>query len=348
MTATRRQFLKAASTVAFTGPAIVNSQNKAGIKPAVVGKGDFKYACLHEWGELPANIEWQTTHGVAIDSTGLIYITHRGTGRPASDVVVVFDEKGKFVRSFGKELHGGGHGIDIRREGNDEFAYLSNTGKQTVVKTTLKGNVVWTKTKPVESGKYDDPKTPYSPTNINFMPDGGFVIGDGYGSHYLHQYNKDGKWIRTWGGNGDEPGKMKTPHGHWLDNRLGRKPAIAVCDRANARLQYFDLEGKHLGFVKELSFPADIDIQGETMLVSDLHARLTLFDKDNKVITHLGEDKEWTKQVVASGFPVRRDPKQWRNGRFIHPHDACFDKDGNIYVAEWVSNGRITKLERLG
>ena len=84
------------------------------------------------------------------------------------------------------------------------------------------------------------------------------------------------------------------------------------------------------------------------MLVSDLHARLTLFNKDNKVITHLGEDKEWTKQVVASGFPVRRDPKQWRSGRFIHPHDACFDKDGNIYVAEWVSTGRITKLERLG
>ena len=43
------------------------------------------------------------------------------------DTVLVFDPKGKFVRSFGKEWHGGGHGIDIRKEGSEEFIYLSNT-----------------------------------------------------------------------------------------------------------------------------------------------------------------------------------------------------------------------------
>jgi len=30
----------------------------------------------------------------------------------------------------------------------------------------------------------------------------------------------------------------------------------------------------------------------------------------------------------------------------VHPHDACFDSDGNLFVAEWVSAGRITKLRR--
>ena len=43
------------------------------------------------------------------------------------DTVLVFDPKGKFVRSFGKEWHGGGHGIEIRKEGSEEFIYLSNT-----------------------------------------------------------------------------------------------------------------------------------------------------------------------------------------------------------------------------
>ena len=33
-------------------------------------------------------------------------------------------------------------------------------------------------------------------------------------------------------------------------------------------------------------------------------------------------------------FKCKRD--QWQPGKFIHPHDACFDKDGNIFVAEWV------------
>jgi hypothetical protein len=28
-------------------------------------------------------------------------------------------------------------------------------------------------------------------------------------------------------------------------------------------------------------------------------------------------------------------------------HDACFDKDGNIIVAEWVQSGRVTKLRRV-
>ena len=92
--------------------------------------------------------------------------------------------------------------------------------------------------------------------------------------------------------------------------------------------------------------PAEIDIQGEMMLVSDLHARVTLFDKNNKVITHLGCDPEWTKKALA-GFKMRKDPSQWRDGRFIHPHDACFDRDGNIYVTEWVASGRVSFLKKV-
>ncbi|HVJ69698.1 MAG TPA: hypothetical protein VM510_17100, partial [Caulifigura sp.] len=29
------------------------------------------------------------------------------------------------------------------------------------------------------------------------------------------------------------------------------------------------------------------------------------------------------------------------------PHDACFDPQGNIYVAEWVATGRVSKLKRV-
>jgi hypothetical protein len=31
----------------------------------------------------------------------------------------------------------------------------------------------------------------------------------------------------------------------------------------------------------------------------------------------------------------------------VHPHDACFDHEGNILIAEWVATGRVTKLKRL-
>ena len=46
------------------------------------------------------------------------------------------------------------------------------------------------------------------------------------------------------------------------------------------------------------------------------------------------------------GFTIRTDESKWEQGKFVHPHDACFDRDGNIYVAEWVATGRITKLTR--
>ena len=139
---------------------------------------------------------------------------------------------------------------------------------------------------------------------------------------------------------------MKTPHGLWLDNRPGRVPSLVVADRANARLQYFTLDGKFLGFVREVSFPAHFDIRGDVLLVPDLHARISLFDKENKVLTHLGYDPGWTKQVL-DGFKIRTQPDRWPAGKFIHPHDACFDKDGNIFVAEWVATGRVSFLRRV-
>src|SRR5262245_13347835 len=296
-TATRRNFLKAAAAAAALplGPTILGAQDKAGTKRPVVGSGEHKYECVHNWGELPSHVKWGETHGVAVDAAGLVYIKHRNNAPDPMDAIVVFDPAGKFVRSFGDEYNGGGHGIDIRKEGNTEFLYLCDVKHNIVTKTTLKGEFVWTKGRPQEPGVYKDPAVKYSPTNVAFAPDGGFYIGDGYGSHYIHQYDKDANWVRTWGGQGTEPGKMRPPHGLWLDNRPGREPTLVVADRANARLQYFSLDGKFLSFVNDVSFPAHFDIRGEVLLVPDLHARVSLFDKNNKVITPLGYDPEWTK-----------------------------------------------------
>ncbi len=347
-TGSRRSFLKTAGAAVaggFFAPAILGAADKAGVKNPVVGEGAFQYEAIHGWGEVPQHIQWGETHGVCVDEAGLIYIAHRSHAKTPMDAIVVFDPAGKFVRSFGKEYHGGGHGIDVRKEGNEEFLYLSDTKHGVVAKTNLKGEVVWTIGRPETPAQYKDSQNRYSPTNIAFAPDGGIYVGDGYGSHFIHKYTKDGTFEFSWGGSGTEPGKMKTPHGMWLDQRDGT-PKIAVCDRANHRLQYFTLDGKHLGFVNTVSFPADIDILGDVMVVSDLHARITLFDKNNEVITHLGYQQDWTNQVL-DGFKVRAQPETWVAGRFVHPHDACFDRDGNLFVTEWVTVGRVSKLKKI-
>jgi hypothetical protein len=349
---TRRSFLKTAGATTLAtaaSPLFLHATNKSGSKTPIVGSGEFTYECHHNWGELPSTVQWGDTHGVTIDSAGLIYIKHRSHSRKARmDAIVVFDPKGKYVRSFGKAYHGAGHGIDLRKEGGEEFLYLSCIQMGIVVKTTVKGEEVWRIGRPSKPPLYKDRRKPYSPTNLAFAPDGGIYVGDGYGSNYIHQYDAKNNLVRTFGGPGTGKGQLRTPHGIWLDDRPGRKPSLIVADRANARMQYFTLEGQHISYIKDVSFPADIDLQGDVMLVPDLHARVTLFDKNNKVITHLGYEAAWTKQVLANGLKLRNDPKKFRPGRFVHPHDACFDKAGNIFVTEWVPRGRVTFLRKVG
>jgi hypothetical protein len=331
--------------MAGSAPTISNATDKAGTKSPIIGQGDHRYECIHNWGQVPSHLHWETTHGVTVDETGLIYIKQQGhNGKPQMDTILVFDPEGKFVRSFGKEYYPGGHGIDIRTEGTEQFLYLCDVAHGIVAKTNLKGELVWRMGPPSEIDVYDKGQK-FSPTNLAFAPDGGFYVGDGYGSHYIHQYDKDAKWVRTWGGAGKKPGRMLTPHGIWLDDREGRKAAIVVADRANARLQYFALDGRHISFVEGLLFPAHFDIRGGVLMVPDLFGRVTLLDRDNKPIVQLGDDNERIR--ADKKFAIRSDPSQWLPGKFVHPHDACFDKDGNIFVVEWVQTGRVTFLRHV-
>jgi len=347
--ATRRTFLKTvgAGALLSAAPGILGATDKAGTKAPVIGSGEHRYEAIHGWGDLPGHIQWGDTHGVTIDEAGFIYIKHRSSAPQPMDSIVVFDPQGKYVRSFGKEYHSGGHGIDIRKENGEEFLYLCDVKNRQVIKTTLKGEQLWKLSYPEEANVYESEKQ-FNPTNVAFHPEGGFYVADGYGSSYIHQYDSNAKWVRTWGGKGTEPGKMQTPHGLWLDNRAGREPTLVVADRANARLQYFTLDGKFLRIVEGVSFPAHFDIRRDELLVPDLHARVTILDKENQVITHLGYDPEWTKAVLADGFAMRKNPTRWEAGRFVHPHDACYDRDGNIFVVEWVPTGRVTFLRRVG
>ena len=94
-------------------------------------------------------------------------------------------------------------------------------------------------------------------------------------------------------------------------------------------------------------FPADIDVKDDFMLVPDLHARVTILNKENQVVAQLGDDVSWREKVLANNNAMRGEPKLWEPGRFIHPHDACFDAQGNIFVVEWVVGGRVTKLRKV-
>lgn len=354
----RRRFLQsgsAASVGTILGASslqlLTTRKSAAESGASVVGSGEHTYECEHGWGTLPEGHHYGgASHGVAIDSAGRIYISHLG----APDSVFVFDPDGTFVKSMFPEHSLGpdsakGHGIDIRSEEDGmEYLYLSPaSGSMAFTKATLDGEIVWTRGREEIEGDIDRKLERFTPTNASFAPGGDVLFGDGYGSGHIFRYTRDGDFVAIFGGTGSEDGKFKTPHGQWLDERDGT-PKTVVCDRANKRLQWFDMDDRHLNTMEGFLFPADIDIRGEVMLVPDLHARVTLLDGGNEVITHLGDDEPWRRRVLDKREKMRASPDKWEEGKFIHPHDAAFDSDGNIFLTEWVVGGRVTKLVRKG
>ena len=76
-------------------------------------------------GEVAFRLVYGNTHSVCEDAQGHIYIHHTVHASSQSpDAVVVFDDKGEFVRSFGAMFRGGAHGMHCSREGQEEFLYF--------------------------------------------------------------------------------------------------------------------------------------------------------------------------------------------------------------------------------
>ncbi len=342
MRPTRRRFL-----AAMAAPVILGAQNKSGSAKPVIGQGDHTYEVTHDWGELPAGIKYGNTHGVCEDSQGRIYIHHTvNAASESSDSMVVFDAKGKFIKSWGKEFKGGAHGLHIRIEGSREFLYLCDTQRGLVMKATLDGEQVFTLGYPDVSEAYqpgpDGKKPKYSPTNLAVAGNDDLYVADGYGSSYILQYNGRGDYIRAFGGKGKEAGKLDCPHGLIMDVR-GSKPLLVIADRTNNRIQRMTLDGAHEDFISGTTLPCHFGFfRNGDVVVPDLGARVTLMDRNFQVITHLGDDS------ASNWRQTRKEARdRFTPGKFIAPHSACFDHEGNIFVVEWVEVGRVSKLRKV-
>jgi hypothetical protein len=132
-----------------------------------------------------------------------------------------------------------------------------------------------------------------------------------------------------------------TPHGIWVDTRAVA-PAIVVADRENGRLQWFDLDGKFIKAVGGFRRPCGIHQAGSDLVIPELGGRVTILDKDDNVVTYLGENPDES-QRAQNGV----DRPSWQDGIFIAPHAARWDGDGNLYVMDWNFRGRVSKLRRV-
>ena len=213
---------------------------------------------------------------------------------------------------------------------------------------TLKGEIVYKIQGPPPIPQYKSNAegtgpAPYNPTNIAIAPNGDLYVADGYGSYYINRYNAKGEYLSTFGGRGSDPGLMREPHGIWIDTRSAT-PNVTAADRRNNRLQRFTLDGKHIDFVEGFRLPCHFHERNGLVVIADLDKRVTLIDKKNQIVAHLGDP---TPASPPNPPRTTTDRASFVPGQFVNPHGANFDHEGNIFVAEWVEIGRVTKLRKV-
>ena len=79
---------------------------------------------------------------------------------------------------------------------------------------------------------------------------------DGYGDRRVVHFDKQGRYVKSWGSYGTEPGQFVLPHAIALDSA----GLLYVADRNSGRIQIFDQQGKFLDQWENIIMPWGLSI----------------------------------------------------------------------------------------
>jgi hypothetical protein len=328
--------------------------------------GDFEFEWLGDWAELPSNdtvARGWSHHGMAFSNEGHIVTFH-----PAESLVVILTTQGELVRSFEIPVTEA-HGLTLstiglnqsiwiadngrKRDPNHDYDYMPDPLQGKVVRVSMSGLVEMELFEPRNAGLTGEP---FSPTSVIAFDDhlGGnddIWVADGYGKSLVHRYNSNGEYLLSIDGSKGS-GRFDCPHSLWIDTRSG-SAELLVADRANRRVQVFDMEGEYIRTIGAGYFdrPTVFASYGQNLLVGELNARLTVVGPNDELIGYIGdntpisEEPAWPNEPDENDIPRRTS--RLVEGLFNSPHGISSDNDGNIYVSEWLIGGRYTKLRLI-
>jgi hypothetical protein len=314
-----------------------------GIDSMIIGDQPYQFEWIDNWARIPdtrSGRENGRTHGAVVTKDGDVVVFCQ-----ADPSVLIYSPDGELKDSWGDRFLGA-HGMTIVDEGGVEFLWLTDQDTGEVVKTTLAGETVLNLER-ADHPIYETRK--YFPTwaTVNeerFGGNGDIWVADGYGSFYLHRYDKNGTYLSSLSGE-EGAGRFNCPHGVWTDMRSGQ-PELYVADRGNKQFQVFAMDGSFIrafGSDYMTSPDGSSSYPGGALLVPELFARITIVDDKDQPAAYLGSNEPVCK---IDGWP-NHDPALIEVGKFNSPHGAVADAEGNIYVVEWIVGGRITKLRRV-
>ena len=299
------------------------------------------YEPVADWLELPSGRETLgPMHGdIAVSKAGEVYVSVETPGMG----VQIFAPDGRYLRSL-ENAPADLHGFVIRDAGDGEHIYGVSLRGQKFVKLTLAGEVV------LEISRDAIPREYWTPnrfstelgvllSGMDVAPNGDLYVTDGYSSNYVHRFDPRGRYLGSFGGKA-APYGFDILHKIAMDTRFDPVRIIAT-DRLNNRVVHLALDGALLGVVNdELLLPAALTIDGDNVIVGELNGRVTILDKSGQVVAHVGTN-------TAEGIGTNRvPPEQWRTGYVIAAHGVATNADGDLFVAEFSTFGRVHKFER--
>jgi sugar lactone lactonase YvrE len=220
------------------------------------------YRAVENWANLPPGVQWGQVISVEPDSKGNLWVFHR-----SDPAILEFDQSGKLLKSFAKDVFVQAHGLFVDSEGNvwvTDAQGKPGKGHQ-VFKFSPDGKVLMTLGKAGVTGT--GPDTFNSPSDVVIGNKGDIFVADGHGDNTnarIVKFSKDGKFIKAWGKKGSGPSEFDTPHSIALDSR-GR---LFVADRGNNRIQIFDQDGKFIDQWKQFGRPSGVYISKDDTLYS--------------------------------------------------------------------------------
>ena len=301
-----------------------------------------------DWAELPLEpLGWMHS-GIAVANSHIV-VAH-----PGEPTLLFYDRDGALGRTLALRGLLEPHGFEVVLDG----LWIADVGFKRRVEgpkfetERAAGRVVL-----VDDGgrllqELKDPGSDWSPTSVAVIQETGDVwVADGYGQDLVHRFNKRGQHTQTLTGE-EGAGRFNCPHGIVVDRRRG-EPELYISDRANARIQVYDIEGKFRRVVGEgiVVTPTDMALIGDELALTDFtQARVTILAKNDLLVEHIGanpsvrERDGWPNALDTDGNLVR---PRLETGRFNSPHTLAADPDGNLYVTEWLLGGRLTKIRHV-
>ena len=267
---------------------------------------ELNYKPVPDFFKLPPGLNFGEVPAVALDSEGHIFVFTRG-----HQPLMEFDSSGKFIRSIGDGLFTRPHGLRIDANGN---IWTVDVASHLVLKLNREGRVLLVLGRKDYAGEEDWAFN--RPTDVAVGPSGDVFVTDGYGNSRVVKFDKNGRFIKTWGKKGSGPGEFNLPHAIVIDS----KGLVYVADRENKRIQVFNANGE---FIKEWT-----NVGSPWGLYITPDPAIYIADGDNNRVLKL--------DLNGNILDILGEPGK-APGEFAWAHGIAVGPNGEIYVSEILS-----------